>query len=140
MNSTPTSLCMERTSVVEAYDPNADQWWGVKPLPAPRRDHGVAGIEHRRCVVAAGGYDGQRYLGDVDVFDPRANRWTSAAPLRTPRQLHGIASAGDEVYVVGGFDGKEGLRSVEVYDMRADRWKELAPMSGVRFGVGVAAF
>ena len=64
----------------------------------------------------------------------------AAAPLRTPRQLHGIASAGDEVYVVGGFDGKEGLRSVEVYDMRADRWKELAPMSGVRFGVGVAAF
>ena len=44
------------------------------------------------------------------------------------------------MYVVGGFDGKEGLRSVEVYDMRADRWKELAPMSGVRFGVGVAAF
>ena len=37
-------------STCEAYDPNADQWWGVAPLGTPRRDLGLAAIEHRHML------------------------------------------------------------------------------------------
>ena len=88
-------------------------------------------------LVAAGGYDGNAYLGSVEALDPRTNGWRRLAPLRTPRQLIGLASAGDEIFAVGGFDGRETSRAVEVYDARADRWMDAAPMSQPRLGLGV---
>ena len=54
-------------STVEAYDPNANQWWGVAPLRSPRRDLGLCAVEHRHMLVCAGGYDGNSYLGAVEV-------------------------------------------------------------------------
>jgi len=73
-------------STVEAFDPNANQWWGVAPLRTPRRDLGLAAVEHRHMLVCAGGYDGNKYLGAVEAFDPRTNNWRQLAPLRHPRQ------------------------------------------------------
>jgi len=123
-------------STCEAYDPNADQWWGVAPLGAPRRDLGLAAIEHRHMLVAAGGYDGRKYLGAVEAMDPRINRWRPLANLRKPRQLLALCAKGDQVWAMGGFDGKEGVRTVEVYDARADKWTDAAPMSTPRLGLG----
>ena len=123
-------------STCEAYDPNADQWWGVAPLGQPRRDLGLAAIEHRHMLVAAGGYDGRKYLGAVEAMDPRMNRWRPLANLRKPRQLLALCAKGDQVWAIGGFDGKEGVRTVEVYDARADKWTEGAPMSTPRLGLG----
>ena len=123
-------------STCEAYDPNADQWWGVAPLGQPRRDLGLAAIEHRHMLVAAGGYDGRKYLGAVEAMDPRMNRWRPLANLRKPRQLLALCAKGDEVWAIGGFDGKEGVRTVETYDVRADKWTEGAPMSTPRLGLG----
>lgn len=124
-------------STVEAYDPNADQWWGVAPLRSPRRDLGLTAVEHRHMLVCAGGYDGNSYLGAVEGFDPRTNGWRLLAPLRRPRQLLGLCSQGDQVFAVGGFDGKESVRAVEMYDVRTDRWQEMPPMSTSRLGLGV---
>ena len=123
-------------STCEAYDPNADQWWGVAPLGQPRRDLGLAAIEHRHMLVAAGGYDGRKYLGAVEAMDPRMNRWRPLANLRKPRQLLALCAKGDQVWAIGGFDGKEGVRTVEVYDARADKWTDAAPMSTPRLGLG----
>ena len=124
-------------SLSEAYDPAADRWWGVAPLPSARRDLGLCALESRQTLVAAGGYDGNAYLGAVDALDPRTNAWRQLAPLRTPRQLIGLASEGDVIFAVGGFDGRETSRTVEVYDARADRWMDAAPMSQPRLGLGV---
>ena len=92
-------------ATVEAYDPRANQWWGCAPLAAPRRDLGLAAVEHRNTLVCAGGYDGNAYLGVVEGFDPRTNNWRALAPLRRPRQLLGLCAKGDSVFALGGFDG-----------------------------------
>ncbi len=123
-------------SLAEAYDPTADRWWAVAPLPSPRRDLGLCALESRQTLVAAGGYDGNAYLGLVEALDPRTNGWRRLAPLRTPRQLIGLASKNDTVFAVGGFDGRETSRVVEVYDARADRWMDAAPTSQPRLGLG----
>ena len=68
-------------SLSEAYDPAADRWWGVAPLPSARRDLGLCALESRQTLVAAGGYDGNAYLGAVDALDPRTNAWRRLAPL-----------------------------------------------------------
>jgi len=108
----------------------------VAPLGAPRRDLGLAAIEHRHMLVAAGGYDGRKYLGAVEAMDPRMNRWRPLANLRKPRQLLALCAKGDQVWAIGGFDGKEGVRTVEVYEARADKWTDAAPMSTPRLGLG----
>ena len=110
---------------------------GRRAAPSARRDLGLCALESRQTLVAAGGYDGNAYLGAVDALDPRTNAWRRLAPLRTPRQLIGLASEGDVIFAVGGFDGRETSRAVEVYDARADRWMDAAPMSQPRLGLGV---
>jgi len=123
-------------ATAEAYDPGANQWWGVAPMASPRRDLGMCALEARGLVVALGGYDGERYLGSVEALDPRTNRWRALAPMRRPRQLLAACARGDEAFAVGGFDGRETVRTVEVYDARADRWRDGAPMSTARLGLG----
>jgi len=126
-------------STVEAYDPNANQWWGLAPMRAPRRDLGLAALDQRGMIVAAGGYDGNSYLSRVEGFDARANQWRELAPLHHPRQLLGLCAMGDVVYAVGGFDGQETTRVVEMYDVRMDSWQQLPPLSTQRLGLGVVA-
>ena len=123
-------------ATAEAFDPGANQWWGVAPMASPRRDLGMCALEARGLVVALGGYDGERYLGSVEALDPRTNRWRALAPMRRPRQLLAACARGDEAFAIGGFDGRETVRTVEVYDARADRWRDGAPMSTARLGLG----
>jgi len=126
-------------STVEAYDPNANQWWGVHPLKQPRRDLGVAALDNH-MLVAIGGYDGHSYLSVCEGYDPRAgNGWMPLAPMRVPRQLLGAASAGGYLYALGGFDGKNTSTVVEQYDPRMNAWMDLPPLSAARLGLGACA-
>jgi len=125
---------------VECYDPDADSWWPVAPLCAPRRGLGCAALEGHGLLLAAGGYDGARACADVEGFDPRAGAWRQLAPLRRARQLLGLAAAGGVAYAVGGFDGAAAGRWAEAYEPRMDAWREAPQLAEApRLGLALAA-
>ncbi|CAG9863855.1 unnamed protein product [Phyllotreta striolata] len=72
-----------RFDCVERYDPVSDTWSLISPLPSKR--DAVAACRFGDKLFAIGGYDGSRYLSNVEVFDPDTQEWSSLAPLKTGR-------------------------------------------------------
>ncbi|ESO11571.1 hypothetical protein HELRODRAFT_96746 [Helobdella robusta] len=79
-SSNPAS---SRFDCVERYDPKTDTWTAVAPISSPRDAVGVCVLGDK--LFAVGGYDGQRYLNDVEAFDTHLNEWSEVAPLRVGR-------------------------------------------------------
>ncbi len=52
------------TAVVELYDPVADAWTELAPLPAPRRDHAAVALPDGRVLIA-GGFGARRVDADA---------------------------------------------------------------------------
>ena len=109
------------TRAFEIYDPAADRWEKLAPLPGPLHHFGMAALGGR--IYVSGGYGGISFTPDkaaVWAYDPAADRWTRRADLPAPRAAHAMAALGDRLYVVGGV----GPRPAEllVYDPAADRW------------------
>jgi hypothetical protein len=89
----------------EAYDPVADTWETLPPLPTPRG--GVAGAWVAGRFVALGGEtifapEAPLLHDAVDAFDPESGAWTALPPLPTPR--HGLAAVGigNTFYAIAG--------------------------------------
>lgn len=60
-----------------------DSWTTVTSLSSKRDT--VAACLFGDRLIAAGGYDGSRYLQSVEQYDPIINEWTSLASLLTGR-------------------------------------------------------
>ncbi|MEA2717233.1 MAG: hypothetical protein QOI99_1550, partial [Actinomycetota bacterium] len=85
----------------ERYDPVADGWQTLAPLPTARGGSGVALSSGQ--VVVAGGEDAARVYPQVEALDLATGRWSSLPPMPTPR--HGLALvtvAGTVYALVGG--------------------------------------
>jgi DNA-binding CsgD family transcriptional regulator/N-acetylneuraminic acid mutarotase len=123
------------TSIVERYDPVADSWSTLAPLPAPRFAYAIAAYQNR--VYVFGGWDGQRYVDTVFIYDATANRWTTGAPLPLARGFSAAATSGAAIYVVGGYaDGRE-FNNCDRYLPADDRWETCAPLLVTRGGLGL---
>lgn len=68
-----------RFDCVERYDPKTDTWTTVSPISSPRDAVGVCVLGGK--LFAVGGYDGQRYLSDVECYDSQSNEWTTVGSL-----------------------------------------------------------
>jgi hypothetical protein len=120
----------EPVTVVEAYDPVANQWETRAPLPAPTHHAAAAVVSGRLFVI--GGFTGGRmsWVAQADVYeyDPARNAWIARAPLPTPRGALAVAAVGDRLHAVGGNGG--GLTPAhEIYDLATNRWTAAAPLS-----------
>lgn len=73
----------------EVYDPAADRWESLPPLPVPRG--GLAGVFINGWVIVLGGERGQHVFADVNAFDTTASRWHTLPAMPTAR--HGLAAA-----------------------------------------------
>lgn len=128
------------TGAHEAYDPAADRWVALAPLPTPR-DHLAVGMIRGRLYAIGGRIDGSyaRNLAVNEEYDPRADRWRRRADMPTARS--GIAAAALEpgLFVFGGESPGDTFAQVEAYDPAADRWTTWAPMPTARHGLGAAA-
>ncbi len=83
----------------ERYDPVADDWQVLKPMPTARSATATAACDGR--IVVAGGEVPQ--LFDVtEVYDPETGDWDCLEPMAIPR--HGVAavSLGDRMLVPAG--------------------------------------
>ncbi len=118
------------------YDPAADRWSELAPLPTGRDHVGIVAAEGRIHIVG----------GRVDTFytssnyhhsyDPQEDRWRLRNPLPTARSGHGTTVYRGQIFCVGGEGSNRVFGQTEAYDLKADRWFSYAPMLTPRHGMG----
>lgn len=133
------------------YDPSADSWKALAPLPT-KRGSANAGIMDSKIYVigGAGLHPGSketvvhparphRALGTNEMYNPTTNAWETRSPMPTARNHAAAGSVGGRIYVIGGRIGNAFISRasntdiVEVYDPAADQWgASLEPMPTAR--------
>ena len=138
------------------YDPAADSWKTLAPLPGNRG--AAVAVEVGGKIYVIGGvttvegskdpfftfFGPCRVLSTNDVYDPATNKWESRKPMAVPRNHAFAGAVNGKIYVIGGRTGHGFILSatntdvVEEYNPVADMWsapKERMPTprsAGVR--------
>lgn len=131
------------------YDPHADTWTPIAPMPGAARGSSAMGV-HGSTVYVAGGMsrleataDGtQDALADVSSYDTATDTWNEDyPPLPGPRQHAGGAVVNGVMYVLGGREYVENhFNTVFALDLaKPDTWEEKARMPTSRGGLACAA-
>lgn len=140
------------------YDPAADTWKALAPMPT-RRGSPVAAAAGGKIYVIGGAstHPGSaepavhparphRALGTTEEYDPATNTWRARSPMPTARNHAAIGVVGSKIYVIGGRIGAAFVSVssptdvVEEYDPAADQWGAVrarmpTPRSAVAWGV-----
>ena len=122
------------------YDPAADTWKALAPMPSKRGSPVAAAVGDKIYVIggvnilpgatetALGFNTPQASVGTVEEYDPATNTWRERSPMPTPRNHTTAAAVNGKIYVIGGRVGAAfiGLASdisvVEEYDPATDKW------------------
>ena len=140
------------------YDPAADTWKALAPMP-DKRGSALAAVVGDKIYVIGGAstIPGSKEtavfpthphmsVGTVEEYDPAANTWRARSPMPTPRNHAAIGVVNRKIYVIGGRVGAAfiGLASdisvVEEYDPATDEWsgpRARMPIARSALGVGV---
>jgi len=122
------------------YDPAADSWKPLPPLPGKRGSAIAAEVGGKIYVIGGATtvegskdpfftfFGPARVLGTNDVYDPATNKWESRAPMSVPRNhaFSGVVSG--KIYVIGGRTGHAFILSatntdvVEEYNPVSNTW------------------
>ncbi len=133
------------------YDPVADSWKSLPPLPT-KRGSAVA-VEVGGKIYAIGGattmegrvlddsrgrleskdpfftaFGPSRVLSVNEVYDPATNKWETRQPMSVPRNHAFSAAVNGKIYVIGGRTGQGFILTatntdvVEEYDPLSDSW------------------
>ena len=127
----------------EVYDPAADSWTRLPPLPTPRNHLGAAVLGGKIHVVG-GRVPGDMELTTHEIYDPATGAWTAGPPLPTGRSGIAVVAHRERLYVFGGettgwFSSKT-FHEAERFDPMTGRWEVLPPMPTARHGLGAASF
>ncbi|MFC1628283.1 Kelch repeat-containing protein, partial [Gemmatimonadota bacterium] len=109
-------------SALRAYDPEADTWSSLTPMPAGRSRTAFGVIDGKLYI--AGGWSGDNaYEVDLQVYDPVSDTWSYGAPMPEGRANAISAVVQGKLYVIGGYNGTEYLDSALIYDPASDTWE-----------------
>jgi N-acetylneuraminic acid mutarotase len=122
------------------YDPVADTWKALAPMPT-KRGSPVAAVVGGKIYVIGGAsvHPGSaepavhparphRSLATVEEYDPATNTWRARSPMPTARNHAAVGAVDGKIYVIGGRVGAAfiGVASntdvVEEYDPATDSW------------------
>jgi N-acetylneuraminic acid mutarotase len=132
------------------YDPAADAWKTLAPLPVKMCAAEAETLDGRIYVI--GGVTtfengmGTRVTGMNQVYDPRTNTWEQRTPMPTARNHHFSATVNGRIYMIGGRLGSGGAGAAsptdvnEEYDPATNIWTLKAPMPTPRSGGGAAVY
>ena len=141
------------------YDPAADTWKALAPLPA-KRGSAVAVQVNGKIYVIGGATTGDgskdvainnnttvKNLTTNDVYDVATNTWSSAAPMALGRNHAFAGTVGGKIYVIGGriahafAAASQPTDIVEEYDPATNSWgAQRAKMPTARSGGGWATY
>src|SRR5262245_33419053 len=126
-----------RMARAAAYDPAANSWRRLAPLPAPslRFATGTAWDGHELLVVGAGRSSRSAY-----AYDSAKNTWRRLAPMPGARPSAAVLWTGSRLIVWGGAsaNGTRTLPSGFSYDPATDRWARIARAPLATSGTSVA--
>jgi N-acetylneuraminic acid mutarotase len=138
---------MERSSVGwnEIYDPQADRWTQLKPLPGARDHVGIIANEGKIHIIG-GRFNTFEYNTDLHhVYFPDRDTWELRAPLPTARSGLGAVIYRNRFFTMGGEYGVQVgngqfrpatvFGQMESYDPGSDSWQSHAPMPTPRHAV-----
>jgi len=133
------------------YDPAADTWKALTPLPTKRGSPNAVVVNGKIHVIGGAGFHPgskettvhparpHRSLGTHEVYDPASNTWEAKQSMPTARNHAAAGHVGGKIYVIGGRIGSafitraSNVDIVEVYDVATDQWGDLkAPMPTAR--------
>ncbi|HVH29155.1 MAG TPA: kelch repeat-containing protein [Vicinamibacterales bacterium] len=132
------------------YDPAADSWKALAPLPVKMCAAEAEQVGGKIYVV--GGLttfdngNGTRVTGMNQVYDPRTNTWEQRTPMPTARNHHFSAVVNGKIYMIGGRLGSGGAGAAsatdvnEEYDPATNVWTLKTPMPTPRSGGGDAVY
>jgi N-acetylneuraminic acid mutarotase len=123
------------------YDPAADRWRALAPMPT-KRGSPVAAVAGDKIYVIGGAalppgsketaiHPARPHMsvGTVEEYDPATNSWRARASMPTPRNHAVAGSVNGRIYVIGGRTGAAFISSgssnvdvVEEYDPATDSW------------------
>ena len=137
------------------YDPAADSWKALWPMPGKRGSAVAAQVGGKMYViggattvegskdVAINGNGPARVVTTNEVYDPATNRWESRSPMALGRNHAFSGVVGGKVYVIGGriahafVAASQNTDIVEEYDPATNMWSGLrAKMPTARSGGG----
>jgi N-acetylneuraminic acid mutarotase len=122
------------------YDPAADSWKSLPPLPGKRGSAIAAAVGGKIYVIGgATTVDGSKepfftffgaskVLATNDVYDPATNKWQSRTPMSVARNHAFGEAVNGKIYVIGGRTGHGFILSatntnvVEEYNPVSDSW------------------
>jgi len=141
------------------YDPVADSWKALAPLPTARMAAvaaevngkiyvlGGASVHPGAKLVSLGPKVPHRSLNINEAYDPATNTWQARMPMPTPRNHAAIGVIDGKIYVIGGrlasafVSAGSSTDVVEAYDPAADTWGAAGlRMPTARSGMGYATF
>jgi Kelch motif protein len=127
-----------RLAIFQRFDPKANRWETLRPLPEAIR--AAAGAASAGTFYVVGGDTEEGDGTQVYGYDIAANTWTQRAALPAPRFNHSAVALGGRIYVIGGYmDGRE-RRDVFVYEPEDNRWDRAAPLPLPTHVFGAVAF
>jgi len=123
------------------YDPAADTWKALAPMPTKRGSPVAAAVGDKIYVIGGatlppGSKETAVHparphisVGAVEEYDPATNTWRARAAMPTPRNHATAGAVGGKIYVIGGRTGAAFISSgssnvdvVEEYDPATDSW------------------
>jgi N-acetylneuraminic acid mutarotase len=127
------------------YDPQADAWRSLAPLPVARGSANAIHVNGRIHVIGGATlHAGLKEewvhpsrnvaVGTHEVYDLTSNTWTKAADMPTPRNHAAGGAVGDRIYILGGRIGSVFIPNafnidlVEEYDPATNQWQLRSPM------------
>ena len=116
----------------DVYDPVADQWRTLAPMPDSRH-HEMLTVYDGKIYVFGGFLDPWLTQSNAWMYDPAKDRWTVLRDMPAPRTAGAAVTLDDTVYLVGGTTSKAGaVPSTWKYDPKTDTWQEVAPLQEPR--------
>ena len=123
----------------EQYDPTADRWRTLAPMPRGIHHQALATVNGK--IYAFGGFTAPAHGGPIDVgleYDPKADSWRTLPKLSSPRGSPSGVGLNGKIHVIGGRGADAVTLPIhEVFDPATNQWSTGAPLPKGRDHAGL---
>nr|XP_020441935.1 kelch-like protein 9 isoform X1 [Monopterus albus] len=119
------------------YDEGTGHWRALKPMEAPRYQHGVALLGGFLFIVGGQStYDtkGKTAIDSAYRYDPRFDKWLQIASLNEKRTFFHLSALKGKLFAVGGRNACGEIDTVECYNLKTNEWTFVSHMPEPHYG------